>query len=163
MGNVVAVVKLNPNRLPSHRSVVWFIKNSFFHFIPFWCDCKKKYSFRFMVFNTTFNNISFISWRSVFLVEETGLTGEHHRPVTSHWQTLSHTVVYKVCATWQTNGNRQQATKKAIRNDYLFSLVSNVVYTSQVTLCVFIHWQSLKQEKLKKILWCERCYSSSMD
>jgi hypothetical protein len=25
-----------------------------------------------MVFNTTFNNISVISWRSVFLVEETG-------------------------------------------------------------------------------------------
>jgi hypothetical protein len=26
----------------------------------------------FMVFNTTFNNISVISWRSVLLVEETG-------------------------------------------------------------------------------------------
>ena len=29
----------------------------------------------FMVFNTTFNNISDISWRSVFLVEETGVPG----------------------------------------------------------------------------------------
>ena len=26
---------------------------------------------RFMVFNTTFNNFSFVSWRSVLLVEET--------------------------------------------------------------------------------------------
>jgi len=46
-----------------------------------------------MVFNATFNNISVISWRSVLLVEETGLSGENHRSVTSHWQTLSHNVV----------------------------------------------------------------------
>jgi len=44
--------------------------------------------FGLMVLNTTFNNISVISWRSVFLVEETGVTGENHRPVASHWQTL---------------------------------------------------------------------------
>jgi hypothetical protein len=36
--------------------------------------------FRLMVFNTTFNNISAISWRSVVLVEETGVPGENHRP-----------------------------------------------------------------------------------
>jgi len=41
----------------------------------------------------TFNNISAISWRSVLLVEETGLPRENHRPVASHWQTLSHSVV----------------------------------------------------------------------
>ena len=39
------------------------------------------------MFNTTFNNISVISWHSVLLVEE---TGENHRPVASYWQTLSH-------------------------------------------------------------------------
>jgi hypothetical protein len=34
---------------------------------------------RVMVFNTTFNNISFISWRSVVLVEEeTGVPGENY-------------------------------------------------------------------------------------
>ena len=33
-----------------------------------------------MAFNTTFNNISVISWRSVLLVEETGVPGENHRP-----------------------------------------------------------------------------------
>jgi hypothetical protein len=47
----------------------------------------------FMVFNLTFNNISFISWRSVLLMEETGVPGENHLPVASHWQTLSHNVV----------------------------------------------------------------------
>ena len=45
-----------------------------------------------MVFNATFNNISAISWQSVLLVEETVVPREHHWPVTSHWQTLSHNV-----------------------------------------------------------------------
>jgi hypothetical protein len=39
----------------------------------------------FMVFNTTFNNISVLSWRSVLFVEETWVPGEkHHRPVAIH-------------------------------------------------------------------------------
>jgi hypothetical protein len=50
----------------------------------------------FMVFNATFNNISGISWRSVLLEEEIGVPGENHRAVASHWQTLSHNVLYKV-------------------------------------------------------------------
>ena len=36
-----------------------------------------------MVFNATFNNISVISWRSVLLVEETGVPEENQRPVAS--------------------------------------------------------------------------------
>ena len=47
-----------------------------------------------MVFIATFNNISVIAWRSVLLVEETGVPGENHRPAASHWQTLSHNVVH---------------------------------------------------------------------
>jgi hypothetical protein len=35
--------------------------------------------FRFMVFNTTFKNISVISWQSVLLVEETGVPRENHK------------------------------------------------------------------------------------
>jgi hypothetical protein len=35
---------------------------------------------RVMAFNTTFNNISAISWCSVFLLEETAVTGENQRP-----------------------------------------------------------------------------------
>jgi len=49
-----------------------------------------------MVFNATSNNISFISWQSVLMVEETGGSGENHRSVTSHLQTLSHNVVHLV-------------------------------------------------------------------
>jgi hypothetical protein len=37
-----------------------------------------------MVFNATFNKISVISWRSVLLVEKTGILRENHRPVASH-------------------------------------------------------------------------------
>jgi hypothetical protein len=33
-----------------------------------------------MVLNATFNNISVIVWRSVLLVEDTGVPGENHRP-----------------------------------------------------------------------------------
>ena len=43
-----------------------------------------------MVFNATFNNISVISLWSILLVEETRIPGENHRPIASHWQTLSH-------------------------------------------------------------------------
>ena len=35
-----------------------------------------------MVFDATFNNISVISWRSVLLMDETGVHRENHRPVT---------------------------------------------------------------------------------
>jgi len=45
------------------------------------------------MFNATLINISVLSWLSVLLVEETVVLGENHRPVTSHWQTLSHDVV----------------------------------------------------------------------
>jgi hypothetical protein len=38
----------------------------------------------FMVFNTAFSNISVISWRSIVLVEETGVPGENHWPVTNY-------------------------------------------------------------------------------
>jgi hypothetical protein len=49
-----------------------------------------------MLLNTTFNNISIISWRSVVLVEETGVPGKNHWPVASHWQALSHNVVSSI-------------------------------------------------------------------
>ena len=65
---------------------------------PFWSTCCSSHYMilvlGFMVFNATFNNISVKSWRSVLSVEESGGPGENHRPVPSHWQTLSHNVVH---------------------------------------------------------------------
>jgi len=46
-----------------------------------------------MALNTTVNNISVISLRSVLLVVETGVSWENYQSVTSHWQTLSNNVV----------------------------------------------------------------------
>ena len=46
-----------------------------------------------MVFNTIFNNISAIWWRSVLFVKETGVPGKKHQPAVSHRQILSHNVV----------------------------------------------------------------------
>ena len=47
-----------------------------------------------MVFSSTFNNILVISWLSVLLVEETGVTKKKtHRPVTDK---LYHIILYQV-------------------------------------------------------------------
>jgi hypothetical protein len=47
-----------------------------------------------MVFKGIFNNISVILWWSVFfLVEETGVPRENHRPAANRGQTLSQNVV----------------------------------------------------------------------
>ena len=40
---------------------------------------------RVMVFNATSNNISFILWWSVLLMEETGESGENHRLSACRW------------------------------------------------------------------------------
>jgi len=52
-----------------------------------------KYNLIGWLYGATFINILVISWWSVLLVEGTRVPKENHRPVTSHWQTLSHNVV----------------------------------------------------------------------
>jgi hypothetical protein len=47
------------------------------------CDDYINLVWRVLMFNATFNNISSILWRSVLLVEETGVPGKNHRPATS--------------------------------------------------------------------------------
>ena len=47
-----------------------------------------------MVFNTTFNNISVISWQSVLLVEETGVQQKTTDMLQVTDKTLSHNVVW---------------------------------------------------------------------
>ena len=44
-----------------------------------------------MVFNVTLINISAISWRSVFLMEETRVPGENNRPVASNYCRIEYT------------------------------------------------------------------------
>jgi hypothetical protein len=46
--------------------------------------CYESSRVRAMVFNVTFNTFSVISWRSVLLLEETGVPEKTHRPAASH-------------------------------------------------------------------------------
>ena len=48
------------------------------------CKYKQHHVRMCMVFNATFINMLVISWRSVLLVDETGVPGETYRPVANH-------------------------------------------------------------------------------
>jgi len=50
---------------------------------------------RVMVFNTTFNNISVISWRSVLLKGEAGVPGENHRPEMALFEAIHHCISHQ--------------------------------------------------------------------
>ena len=61
------------------------------------------------------HNISFISWRSVLLVEEIRVPRENNRPAASHWQTLSHNVVHRALSrsgTHNISGDRNRLHSK---------------------------------------------------
>jgi hypothetical protein len=78
-----------------------------------------------MVFNTTFNNISVISWLSVLLVEETGIPGINHRPAASQWQTWSHIVVLS------TSRHEQDPNSQLL---WWYALIASKVDVSQTTI-----------------------------
>jgi hypothetical protein len=72
--------KIIQNMFPISGSINWISIPSYI---------KNSLQLRVTVFNTTFKNIIV----EVLLVEETRVPRENHRPVTRHWQTLSHNVV----------------------------------------------------------------------
>ena len=105
-----------------------------------------------MVFNATFNNISVISWRSVLLVEETGVPGENHPPAASHWQAYSHNVVSSTphlsrIQTYNVSGDRHWLHKsnyhtitittdpKILLQNYLFMWFITEATNSPYTSC----------------------------
>jgi hypothetical protein len=81
-----------------------------------------------MVFNSTFYDISVVSWRSVLLVEETGVNRENHRPAVSHWQTFFHT--YSVYLSFITD------VKPIIYKHYILRHCTNIV-------CIFYKIKNL--------------------
>jgi hypothetical protein len=58
-------------------------------------------------FQISIKKIVVIWWRSVLLMEDTGVLGKNHRPVASHWQTLSHNVVSSAPRHRQRDSNSQ--------------------------------------------------------
>jgi hypothetical protein len=81
-------MKINRNFRHIYRLVVvyvhWLVMSLMF--------CRLLLSLWLVRWFMVFYNISAISWWPVLLAEETVVPGEIHRPVASHWQTLSHNV-----------------------------------------------------------------------
>jgi hypothetical protein len=90
-----------------------------------------------MVFNSTFNNISDISWRSVVLVEETGVLRENNRPAASHAQTLSHNVV---SSTLRHNSNFLDLE---MCTSVVLSFEGDIIYHLKVALSIIWRWHYL--------------------
>ena len=94
-----------------------------------------------MVISDTFNNISVISWRSLLLVEETVVSGENHRSVASHWQTLAHNVVsstprLSVIRTHDVCGDRHWLHSVDINSHYLANMRIRTQNISGNTNCI---------------------------
>jgi hypothetical protein len=120
--------------------------------------CRNLIWFTFVVFNATFNNISVISWRSVLLVEGTGVPGENHWPVASHW-----------C--WQF----VSSTPPRWLSVFLFNSERNSSVPTKKTFCtknicrwntgkcwrkVFFHWNTLFVVKFYNIKPCICLFST---
>ena len=71
---------------PCHEQGLFIHSYEFSFELKSWFDSYWKY-FDFLiliVFNTTYSNISAISWRPVLVVAEAGVPGENHRPWASN-------------------------------------------------------------------------------
>ena len=60
------------------KTLIYIINTFFYHLFIIQCNTFNNQCLWFMVFNTTYSNISDISWRSVLLVEEIGVSEENH-------------------------------------------------------------------------------------
>jgi hypothetical protein len=71
---------------------------------------------RVMVFNVTFNNILVISWRSVLLMDETGVPGENHRPAVTSSVPLRGTFLVSVVSRHASGSEEKVGTGKSLQH-----------------------------------------------
>jgi hypothetical protein len=76
-----------------------------------------------------------ILWWSVLLVEETRVSGENHRSVASHWQTLSHVVLSTPCLSeaWTHNISGVYSTNKTDHHNIAEILLKVALNTINLT------------------------------
>ena len=122
-----------------------------------------------MVFNATNRNMSVISWLSVLLVEEGGISGGNQRPVGSHWRTLSHNVIsYRVHLAWEEfelttlvvigtrcigshKSNYHTITTMTARENALSLLVSLIIFWNLQLECIFYNGNVSELKKQSQI------------
>jgi hypothetical protein len=85
---------------------------------------------------TTFNNISAISWRSVLLVEKTGVPEENHRPTASHWQTNRGNIVEANNRGENANRKIYQLVKYDIAEILLKVALNTITLLPQPSICL---------------------------
>ena len=98
-----------------------------------------------MVFNTIFNNISVISWRSVLLMEESGVLGENHWLVASPWQ-IYLIMLYRVHLAWT---GFELTTLMVIGTDCIGSCKSNYHTITTTTMMAPTDQIALVQDILR--------------
>ena len=86
-----------------------------------------------MLFNTTFNNISVISWWSVLLVEETRVPRENHLPAASQTN-FYHILLYRVHLAW---AGFELTTLVMIGTDCIGSYKSNYHTITKTTPSIY--------------------------
>jgi hypothetical protein len=89
---------------------LYFVIFSHFKLLNYLRHCGKiNFCIDVLCFSATFNNISAISRRTVYVLEEAGVSGENYRPWTSNWYIWSLAAVSWVHLSWNIqNGARTQ-------------------------------------------------------
>ena len=90
---------------------LYFVIFSHFKLLNYLRQCGKiNWFIHVLCFSATFNNISAISWRTVYALQEAGVFGENYRPRASNWYNVSLAAGSRVHLFWNLqNGARTHA------------------------------------------------------